>query len=165
MTTDDWEHRGLLERSWKRPWQGHLDTTHLDQWMRAGETMGLHGVWRLSLPHVALSARNTYPVLPGMPSTFLFLVNTYLVFFCFFFWPRHVACGILVPWPGIKPGPPAVKARSPNHWTTREVPTYLTLRPCSNMAFLEKPPPAQRQKTSHTYTTVFMPCNCHLLCN
>jgi len=31
-----------------------------------------------------------------------------------------VACGILVPWPGIKPEPPAVEAWSPSHWTTRE---------------------------------------------
>ena len=38
----------------------------------------------------------------------------------FFFWPHRVACGILVPQPGIEPGPSAVKARSPNHWTARE---------------------------------------------
>ena len=44
--------------------------------------------------------------------------------FTFFFWPYQVACGILVPWPGIKPVPP-----SPGHWkhslnlcTAREVP-------------------------------------------
>ena len=37
-------------------------------------------------------------------------------------WLRHVACGILVPQPGIKPTPPAVEARSLNHRTTREVP-------------------------------------------
>ena len=43
-------------------------------------------------------------------------------FFFFFFWPRHVACGTLVPWPGIEPGPLAVKVQSPDHWTTREVP-------------------------------------------
>ena len=43
-------------------------------------------------------------------------------FLFFFFWPRYVACGILVPQPGIKPVPPAVEARSLNHWTTREVP-------------------------------------------
>ena len=30
------------------------------------------------------------------------------------------ACGIFVPQPGIKPGPMAVKAPSPNHWTARE---------------------------------------------
>ena len=28
----------------------------------------------------------------------------------------------LVPWPGIKPGPPALQAWSLSHWTTREVP-------------------------------------------
>ena len=41
--------------------------------------------------------------------------------YCFWFscmcWE---VCGILVPQPGIKPVPPAVEARSPNHWTTRE---------------------------------------------
>ena len=31
----------------------------------------------------------------------------------------HVACGILVPQPGIKPAPLAVKVRSPTHWTAR----------------------------------------------
>ena len=39
-----------------------------------------------------------------------------------FFWPCHTTYGILVPWPGIKPLPPAVEAWSLNHWTTREVP-------------------------------------------
>ena len=29
--------------------------------------------------------------------------------------------GILVPWPGIEPGPLAVKTQSPNHWTTSSV--------------------------------------------
>ena len=33
-----------------------------------------------------------------------------------------MACGILVPWPGIEPVPPALEAWSLNHWTTREVP-------------------------------------------
>ena len=31
-----------------------------------------------------------------------------------------VACGILVPWSGIWPAPPAVEAWSPNHWITRK---------------------------------------------
>ena len=39
----------------------------------------------------------------------------------FFFWQLHLACGILVPRPGIEP--PAVEAQSPNHWTTREFPS------------------------------------------
>ena len=32
-----------------------------------------------------------------------------------------VACGILVPWPGIKPRPPALGIQSLSHWTTRKV--------------------------------------------
>ena len=39
----------------------------------------------------------------------------------FFFWPHPVACGVLVPRPGMEPGPPSVEAQSPNHWTAREV--------------------------------------------
>ena len=52
-----------------------------------------------------------------------------MIFFFFFFWGQQVsrpegwsggricraACGILVPWPGIKPQPPVVDAWSPNH--------------------------------------------------
>ena len=42
----------------------------------------------------------------------------------FFFWGGggkcHVACGVLVPQPGIEPGPPTVEVPSPNLWTTRE---------------------------------------------
>ena len=37
-------------------------------------------------------------------------------------WGGCVACRILVPRPGIEPGPPAVEAQGPNHWTTREYP-------------------------------------------
>ena len=37
----------------------------------------------------------------------------------FFFWPYCTACRILVPQPGIEPGPSAVKVWSPNHWTAR----------------------------------------------
>ena len=41
-----------------------------------------------------------------------------------------MACGILVPWPGIEPVPPAVEVQSLNYWTTREVPQiFLSLMP------------------------------------
>ena len=39
-----------------------------------------------------------------------------------FFWLHCAACEILAPRPGIEPMPPALGARSLNHWTTREVP-------------------------------------------
>ena len=41
------------------------------------------------------------------------------------FWLCCEARGILAPWPGIKPVPPASEAQSPNHWTTKEVPLYF----------------------------------------
>ena len=42
--------------------------------------------------------------------------------FNFSLWLLVVTRGILVPWPGIEPGLPALEAWSLNHWTTREVP-------------------------------------------
>ena len=55
------------------------------------------------------------------------LLGTLDIFF-FFFWPQWVACGILLPWPGIKPLPSAVKAQSSNHWTDSEFPTIIMTR-------------------------------------
>ena len=40
----------------------------------------------------------------------------------YLFWLSGVACGILVPWPGIEPGPPAVEVQNPNLWTHQEFP-------------------------------------------
>ena len=40
-----------------------------------------------------------------------------------------VACGILVPRPGIEPGPPALGVQSVSRWTAREVPSADTLIP------------------------------------
>ena len=46
----------------------------------------------------------------------------YLFKHFFFFWLCRAACRILVPRPGIEPGPSAVRPWSPNHRTTREFP-------------------------------------------
>ena len=46
------------------------------------------------------------------------------------FWLCSVACRILVPQPGIKPVTPAVEAKSLNHWTAREVPSYIPFWGC-----------------------------------
>ena len=35
-----------------------------------------------------------------------------------------MSCGILIPQPGIKSMLPEMKAQSPNHWTTREIPFF-----------------------------------------
>ena len=56
---------------------------------------------------------------------FIFIYLTYLA-------ARGLSCGTwnlvavalwdLVPWPGIEPGPPALRAQSLSHWTSKEVP-------------------------------------------
>ena len=54
-----------------------------------------------------------------------------LVFPCFFFSKYlifgHMACGILVPWPGIESSSPALEAGCLNHWTTGKSPALVSL--------------------------------------
>ena len=45
--------------------------------------------------------------------------------YLFFFWLHHIACGILVPPPGIEPTFSALGTQSFNHWTIREVPKAI----------------------------------------
>ena len=52
----------------------------------------------------------------------------FFFFFFFFFWPHCVACGILVPQPGIKPIFSALGVKSLNHWTSREIPRLTVLK-------------------------------------
>ena len=60
-------------------------------------------------------------------SKFLFFKKSFCLFVYLF--GLQVACGMwdLSSPPGIKPVPPAVKAQSLNHWTTREAPFCLSL--------------------------------------
>ena len=56
----------------------------------------------------------------------------WVFFFCFkgiFFWPRHMAFGVLVPRPGMEPVPPALEAQSLGHWTAREILSQLSNAP------------------------------------
>ena len=46
-----------------------------------------------------------------------------LICFLFFSGLLCAACGILVPWPGIKPVTPAMEMQTPNCWTARELQT------------------------------------------
>ena len=48
------------------------------------------------------------------------------------FWPSCLACGILVPCPGMEPAAPAVEAQNLNHWTTREV-LYEPFSACTSV--------------------------------
>ena len=40
----------------------------------------------------------------------------------------HMACGILVPQPGIESAPPPLEAQSPNHWIIRGSPNHWMAR-------------------------------------
>ena len=63
-----------------------------------------------------------------------------MFYFYLFIWLHHVFVAtcrpffalhtwdLRFPWPGIRPASPALEGRVLNHWTTREVPTYLLLR-------------------------------------
>ena len=59
---------------------------------------------------------------------FIEFVTILFIFFFFMFWFfGWKACGILAPWPGIKPVPSALEGGL-NHWTTREVPASLIMK-------------------------------------
>ena len=58
---------------------------------------------------------------------FIYISSPLPCLFVCLFSPHRSACGILVPWPGIKPLPPAVEGQSPDHWTAREFPSPLFL--------------------------------------
>ena len=45
----------------------------------------------------------------------------------FYFGPHCAAYGILVPDQGIEPMSPAEEVQSPNHWTTRKLPSFFLL--------------------------------------
>ena len=62
------------------------------------------------------------------PEFFKLLFLHFLPRLFWFFWLPHAACGILVPQSGTGPGPSAVRAGSPNHWTTRECPCLPFLK-------------------------------------
>ena len=52
-------------------------------------------------------------------------VSIYLSVYLSIYLSLLKACRMLVPLPGVEPGPLAVKVWSPNHWTTRELPVFL----------------------------------------
>ena len=45
----------------------------------------------------------------------VFSNTTYMPYYCF--WPCYMACGILVPWAGMEPEPPALEMLSLSYWT------------------------------------------------
>ena len=72
-------------------------------------------------------------------------IGSIVLLFFFSFWSGCTACEILVPWPGIEPGPSAVKEPSPNHWTTREFPNEPWILRSSTEARLQRHPSSMLQ--------------------
>ena len=82
--------------------------------------------------------------------------SVFFIFYLFIFWLHFTACGILVPWPGIEPGPTAVKAPSLNHWTAREIPrTSLEDKCCGKGGC--RPPPGLKTQCPY-FHQVPIPC-------
>ena len=72
------------------------------------------GNWGRGAISVRASRSTNSPVLTYLPSSSFFL-----------FQPHCAACGTVIPQAGIEPVPPAVEARSPNHWTAGEFPAIF----------------------------------------
>ena len=72
--------------------------------------------------------RNRKFILWACESVSVLWISSFVSFFSlfFFFWPCTVACGILVPQPGIELSSPAVEAQSLNHWCAQEVPIFFS---------------------------------------
>ena len=88
------------------------------------------------------AARLNFPIIPSPPAQFPKMcvsIYTYIYKMCVciyiyiyiyikvWFWLYLEAGGVLVPRSGTELVPSAVRAWSPNHWTAREVPTFLKM--------------------------------------
>ena len=85
--------------------------SHLGLWGPPWPGREMISYW---LPASLLGFHQLTIVLPNV----IFTVTS---FYFFIFGLHHVTRGILIPRPRIEPVPHAVEARSPNHWTAREV--------------------------------------------
>ena len=86
--------------------------------------------WLRTHAHLTNSQRQHLLILMAHLSFFFFLA---LLGLSCSTWELHCSMWDLVPWPGIKPRPPALGAQSLGHWTTREVspwPVLFQLDPC-----------------------------------
>ena len=60
--------------------------------------------------------------------------SIFIIIIIIFFFGHVAAWGILVPRPGVEPGPPGSESAGPNHWTTREFPEGNILMTISRIA-------------------------------
>ena len=86
---------------------------------------------------------NSYPHNFWPYSKSIYKIKYIYIYVYVFIWLHQVfiaECGIfscsmwdLVPWPGIKPRPPALGVQIFSHWTIREVPRSVTLKKNANL--------------------------------
>ena len=83
---------------------------------------------------------------------------------------KSFSCGMwdLIPRPGIKPGPPALRSHSLSHWTSREVPNswcflvstlflYVSMSSCPLCTILNAPAQPRHQAPSTPQSTLSCP--------
>ena len=85
--------------------------------------ISLHPPYHLSLSAFFVIAAHTRTQFSQVLCCFMIKIAFFLSLSLFFLAAPH-SCVILVPWPRIKPGAKAVKAQSPNHWTSRGIPKH-----------------------------------------
>ena len=95
----------------------------------------------------------------------IFISHRCLLCSLFFGGVHCMACGILVPQPGIEPVPPAVEAQSLKHWTTREVPRVSLLNCISYLPYkvwyLSAPRSSNFVSYVHVYEQYIAWFHCH----
>ena len=63
-----------------------------------------------------------------MGSYYRYSFVIFKIYLFIYLWLHHEACRILILQSGIEPRPPAVEVRNPNHWTARELPSFVILK-------------------------------------
>ena len=116
--------KGIIHSSWRSFRNIHLEEGWQRGWGQSDRWWDLKGGLpdHLAIPPNTSFGANTCTITSLPDSVFLFdlLSLSCLPPSFLSFWQYNMACGTVVPWPGIKPWPTAVKAQNPNHWTTRE---------------------------------------------
>ena len=95
-------------------------TSRLVSASRFGEPLPLPSTCPSCLSHPTVPELCTFKTLLIQLAA-LGLIEACRIFSCGM-WTLHCGMWYLVPWPGIKPGPPTLGAKSLSHWITREVP-------------------------------------------
>ena len=125
---------GAPGRSWQPSWAWREKTLKLAtlKWAVLAWPMSRNEDWKPSEISSQLDQWGRNPPLIIDP----LILNTSLGVeleansFFFFFWSSHGVCGILVPWPGIEPVPPAVEVQSLN-WRRKQKRLHLEGRTLS----------------------------------